>query len=138
MNNEDVIKVLAEDKTFENETKNKGDNDLEVKIKILNKSRYTKAIINLKEIELTSDDIIKEVKDDNKKLAKQVEDLKGSKGYVIISVIMSIKYVILDSRKDRQICKVNFPLVLESPNASKNKKEKIDEMDFTIPSMLVS
>ena len=70
MNKVDVIKVLAEDKTFENETKNKGDNDLEVKIKILNKEVDTlKAIINLKEIELTS-------KDDNKKLAKQVEDLK--------------------------------------------------------------
>ena len=78
MNKVDVIKVLAEDKTFENETKNKGDNDLEVKIKILNKEVDTlKAIINLKEIELTSkDDIIKEVKDDNKKLVKQVEDLK--------------------------------------------------------------
>ena len=78
MNKVDVIKVLAEDKTFENETKHKGDNDLEVKIKILNKEVDTlKAIINLKEIELTSkDDIIKEVKDDNKKLAKQVEDLK--------------------------------------------------------------
>ena len=78
MNKVDVIKVLAEDKTFENETKNKGDNDLEVKIKILKKEIDTlKAIINLKEIELTSkDDIIKEVKDDNKKLAKQVEDLK--------------------------------------------------------------
>jgi hypothetical protein len=78
MNKVDVIKVLAEDKTFENETKHKGDNDLDVKIKILNKEVDTlKAIINLKEIELTSkDDIIKEVKDDNKKLAKQVEDLK--------------------------------------------------------------
>ena len=78
MNKVDVIKVLAEDKTFENETKNKGDNDLEVKIKILNKEVDTlKAIINLKEIELTSkDDIVKEVKEDNKKLAKQVEDLK--------------------------------------------------------------
>ena len=32
MNKVDVIKVLAEDKTFENEIKNKGDNDLEVKI----------------------------------------------------------------------------------------------------------
>ena len=78
MNKVDVIKVLAEDKTFENETKHKGDNDLEVKIKILQKEIDTlKAIINLKEIELTSkDDIIKEVKNDNKKLAKQVEDLK--------------------------------------------------------------
>tara|TARA_B100000214_G_scaffold192818_1_gene139473 strand:- start:21 stop:287 length:267 start_codon:yes stop_codon:yes gene_type:complete len=78
MNKVDIIKVLAEDKTFENETKHKGDNDLEVKIKILQKEIDTlKAIINLKEIELTSkDDIIKEVKEDNKKLAKQVEDLK--------------------------------------------------------------
>tara|TARA_R100000278_G_scaffold4050_3_gene7062 strand:- start:197 stop:421 length:225 start_codon:yes stop_codon:yes gene_type:complete len=57
MNKVDVIKVLAEDKTFENETKHKGDNDLEVKIKILQKEIDTlKAIINLKEIELTSKD----------------------------------------------------------------------------------
>jgi hypothetical protein len=78
MNKVDVIKVLAEDKTFENETKHKGDNDLDVKIKILNKEVDTlKAIINLKEIELTSkDDIIKEVKQDNIKLAKQIEDLE--------------------------------------------------------------
>ena len=78
MNKVDVIKVLAEDKTFENETKHKGDNDLEVKIKILEKQVDTlKAIINLKEIELTSKDvIIKEVKEDNVKLAKQIEDLK--------------------------------------------------------------
>ena len=78
MNKVDVIKVLAEEKTFENETKHKGDNDLDVKIKILNKEVDTlKAIINLKEIELTSkDDIIKEVKQDNTKLAKQIEDLE--------------------------------------------------------------
>jgi len=78
MNKVDVIKVLAEDKTFENEVKNKGENDLEVRIKILEKEVDTlKAIINLKEIELTSKDvIIKEVKEDNIKLAKQVEDLK--------------------------------------------------------------
>ena len=78
MNKVDVIKVLAEDKTFENETKQKGENDLEVRIKILNKEVDTlKAIINLKEIELSAkDDIINEVKEDNKKLAKQVEDLK--------------------------------------------------------------
>ena len=78
MNKVEVIKVLAEDKTFENETKHKGDNDLDVKIKILNKEVDTlKAIINLKEIELTSkDDIIKEVKQDNTKLAKQIEDLE--------------------------------------------------------------
>ena len=78
MNKVDVIKVLAEDKTFENERKQKGENDLEVRIKILNKEVDTlKAIINLKEIELSAkDDIINEVKEDNKKLAKQVEDLK--------------------------------------------------------------
>ena len=78
MNKVDVIKVLAEDKTFENETKHKGDNDLDVKINILNKEvAPLKAIINLKEIELTSkDDIIKEVKQDNTKLAKQIEDLE--------------------------------------------------------------
>ena len=78
MNKVDVIKVLAEDKTFENETKHKGDNDLEVKIKILQKEIDTlKAIINLKEIELTAkDDAIKEIKQDNIKLAKQIEDLE--------------------------------------------------------------
>ena len=66
MNKVDVIKVLAEDKTFENETKNKGDNDLEVKIKILNKEVDTlKAIINLKEIELTAkDQKIQELKEE--------------------------------------------------------------------------
>jgi chaperonin GroEL (HSP60 family) len=70
MNKVDVIKKLAEDKTFENETSQKGENDLEVKIKILNKEIDTlKAIINLKEIELTSkDDIIK-------KLKKEAEDM---------------------------------------------------------------
>ena len=78
MNKEDAIKVLAEDKTFENEARHKGDNDLDIKIKILEKEVDTlKAIINLKEIELTSKDkAIEEVKEDNKKLAKQIEDLK--------------------------------------------------------------
>ena len=68
MNKVDVIKILAEDKTFENETKHKGDNDLEVKIKILQKEIDTlKAIINLKEIELTSkDDKIKELQKEAK------------------------------------------------------------------------
>ena len=68
MNKVDVIIVLAEDKTFENETKHKGDNDLEVKIKILQKEIDTlKAIINLKEIELTSkDDKIKELQKEAK------------------------------------------------------------------------
>ena len=53
-------------------------------------------------------------------------------------MIMSIKNDRLVSRKDWQGCEINFSLVLESPNASKNEKEKIDEMDFTIPSMLIS
>ncbi len=70
MNKVDVIKVLAEDKTFENEIKHKGDNDLEVKIKILKKEIDTlKAIINLKEIELTSKD------DKIKKLQKEAKDM---------------------------------------------------------------
>ena len=70
MNKVDVIKVLAEDKTFENEIKHKGDNDLEVKIKILKKELDTlKAIINLKEIELTSKD------DKIKKLQKEAKDM---------------------------------------------------------------
>ena len=78
MNKVDAIKLLAEDKTFENEARHKGDNDLDIKIKILEKEVDTlKAIINLKEIELTSKDkAIEEVKEDNKKLAKQIEDLK--------------------------------------------------------------
>ena len=52
-------------------------------------------------------------------------------------MIMSIKNDRLVSRKDWQGCEINFSLVLESPNASKNEKEEIDEMDFTIPSMLI-
>ena len=78
MNKVDVIKVLAEDKTFENEIKHKGDNDLDVRIKILEKEVDTlKAIINLKEIELSSNQTkMIEVKEDNKKLAKQIQDLE--------------------------------------------------------------
>ena len=78
MNKVDVIKKLAEDKTFENEIKHKGDNDLDVKIKILEKEVDTlKAVIDLKDIELNSkDDKIEEVKTDNKKLAKQIQDLE--------------------------------------------------------------
>ena len=78
MNKVDVVRALAEDKTFENEVRDKGENDLEVKIKKLEKEVDTlKAIINLKEIELTSNQTkIKEVKEDNKKLAKQIEDLE--------------------------------------------------------------
>tara|TARA_R100001463_G_scaffold55153_1_gene106551 strand:- start:503 stop:727 length:225 start_codon:yes stop_codon:yes gene_type:complete len=68
MNKLDVIKVLAEDKTFENEIKNKGSNDLELRIKVLEKEIDTlKAIINLKEIELSAkDDKIKTLKKDAK------------------------------------------------------------------------
>ena len=78
MNKVDVIKKLAEDKTFENEIKHKGDNDLDVRIKILEKEVDTlKAVIDLKDIELNSkDDKIKEVKTDNKKLSKQIQDLE--------------------------------------------------------------
>ena len=78
MNKVDVIKKLAEDKTFENEIKHKGDNDLDVKIKILEKEVDTlKAVIDLKDIELNlKDDKIQEVKTDNKKLAKQIQDLE--------------------------------------------------------------
>ena len=78
MNKIDVIKKLAEDKTFENEIKHKGDNDLDVRIKILEKEVDTlKAVIDLKDIELNSkNDKIEEVKTDNKKLAKQIQDLE--------------------------------------------------------------
>ena len=70
MNKVDAIKLLAEDKTFENEAKHKGDNDLDMKIKILEKEVDTlKAIINLKEIELTSKD---KVIEDLKKEAKDM------------------------------------------------------------------
>ena len=78
MNKVDVIKKLAEDKTFENEIKHKGDNDLDVRIKILEKEVDTlKAVIDLKDIELNSkNDKIEEVKTDNKKLSKQIQDLE--------------------------------------------------------------
>ena len=78
MNKVDVIKKLAEDKTFENEIKHKGDNDLDVRIKILEKEVDTlKAVIDLKDLELNSkNDKIEEVKTDNKKLAKQIQDLE--------------------------------------------------------------
>ena len=70
MNKVDVIKVLAEDKTFENEIRDKGENDLEVQIKILKKEIDTlKAIINLKEIELTAkDDKIKQLNEEAKEM----------------------------------------------------------------------
>ena len=50
---------------------------------------------------------------------------------------MSLKNDRLVFDKGRKDNKINIPLVLESPNASKNEKEEIDEMDFTIPSMLI-
>ena len=60
MNKVDVIKVLAEDKTFENETKHKGDNDLDVKIKnILSTTDFQKLKREEKEkgfIESANDD----------------------------------------------------------------------------------
>ena len=53
MTHAEALKKLAEDKTFENELKHKGDQDLEVRIKILEKEVDTlKTIINLKDIEL--------------------------------------------------------------------------------------
>tara|TARA_R100000900_G_C3269609_1_gene151437 strand:+ start:260 stop:541 length:282 start_codon:yes stop_codon:yes gene_type:complete len=53
MTHAEALKKLAEDKTFENELKHKGDHDLEVRIKILEKEVDTlKTIINLKDIEL--------------------------------------------------------------------------------------
>ena len=51
---------------------------------------------------------------------------------------MCIKNVLLDSRKGRKDCKINISLVLESPNAQKDEKEKIDEMDSTVSNMFTS
>ena len=51
---------------------------------------------------------------------------------------MCIKNVLLDSRKGRKDCKINISLVLESPNAQKNEKEKINEIYSAIPIMLVN
>jgi|TARA_R100000479_G_scaffold93062_2_gene45908 hypothetical protein len=54
-------------------------------------------------------------------------------------MIMSIKNDKLVGRKDWQGCEIHFSLVLESPDASKNEKEKkIDEMDSTISSLFIS
>ena len=52
MNKLDAVKVLAEDKTFENELKYKGDNDLEVRIKILEKEVDTlkNNLVKIKEL----------------------------------------------------------------------------------------
>jgi len=44
----------------------------------------------------------------------------------------------LVGRKNRQDSKVNISLVMESANAQKDEKEKIDEMDSTVPNMFTS
>ena len=44
----------------------------------------------------------------------------------------------LVGRKNRQDSKVNISLVLESTNAQKDEKEKINEMDSTISNMFIS
>ena len=44
----------------------------------------------------------------------------------------------LVSRKNRQYSKVDISLVLESTNAQKNEKEKINEMDSTVSNMFTS
>ena len=44
----------------------------------------------------------------------------------------------LVGRKDRQDSKVNISLVMESANAQKDEKEKIDEMDSTVSNMFIS
>ena len=41
----------------------------------------------------------------------------------------------LVSRKNRKYSKVDISLVLESTNAQKNEKEKINEMDSTVSNM---
>jgi len=44
----------------------------------------------------------------------------------------------LVGRKNRQDSKVNISLVMESANAQKDEKEKIDEMDSTVSNMFTS
>ena len=44
----------------------------------------------------------------------------------------------LVSRKNRKYSKVDISLVLESTNAQKNEKEKINEMDSTVSNMFTS
>ena len=44
----------------------------------------------------------------------------------------------LVGRKNRQDSKVNISLVMESANAQKDEKEKIDEMDTTLSNMFTS
>ena len=44
----------------------------------------------------------------------------------------------LVGRKNRKDSKVNISLVMESANAQKDEKEKIDEMDSTVSNMFIS
>lgn len=44
----------------------------------------------------------------------------------------------LVGRKNRQDSKVNISLVMESANAKKDEKEKINEMDSTVSNMFTS
>ena len=44
----------------------------------------------------------------------------------------------LVGRKNRQDSKVNISLVMESTNAQKDEKEKINEMDSTVSNMFTS
>ena len=44
----------------------------------------------------------------------------------------------LVGRKNRQDSKVNISLVMESANAQKDEKEKIDEMDSTVSNMFIN
>ena len=44
----------------------------------------------------------------------------------------------LVGRKNRQDSKVNISLVMESANAQKDEKEKIDEMDSAVSNMFTS
>ena len=49
---------------------------------------------------------------------------------------MSFKNDRLGGRKDRQSCKINIPLVLESTNSEKiQKKEKVNEFYFNDDNM---
>jgi|TARA_R100000482_G_scaffold89125_1_gene36252 hypothetical protein len=70
MTEKEILNKLAKDKTLQKEIKDKGENDLEVKIKILEKEVDTlKAVIDLKDVELNSKDVT------IKKLKKDAEDM---------------------------------------------------------------
>ena len=70
MNKVDAIKVLAEDKTFENEAKHKGDNDLDIKIKILAKQFKLDKVLEYVEKPNDADKKIKKLEKRLKKLEK--------------------------------------------------------------------